>query len=70
MDMGTSSAQLALLKSGGKWNYLIKSVRAWTDMPSWSNTFIRWFIKSLKDMAKLFRGAICSFGSRREGSGL
>jgi hypothetical protein len=48
----------------------MKSVRAWTDMPSWSNTFIRWGMKSWNDIAKLFLGATNSFGSKREGSGL
>ena len=48
----------------------MKSVRAWTDIPSWSNTFIKCGIKSAKDMAKLFLGATNSFGSKSEGSGL
>jgi hypothetical protein len=70
MNMSTGNVQLATSKSGENWEYLIKSVRAWTDIPSWSNTFIKWGIKSRKDMAKLFLGATNSFGSRSEGSGL
>lgn len=70
MNMRTSNAQLAWSNQVREVKYLIKSVRAWTDIPSWSNTFIRWGIKSAKDMAKLFLGATNSFGSRSEGSGL
>lgn len=50
--------------------YLIKLVRACKDIPSWSSTFIRWDMKSRKDIAKPFRGAINSLGSTMAGSGL
>lgn len=71
VNVCTSECSISRVKIRGQsGTYLMKSVLAWTDMPSWSNTFIKWGIKSRNDIAKLFLGATNSFGSNREGSGL
>ena len=53
-----------------KRSYVMKFVRMFMDMPSWSRTLGIWSIKSSKGIAKLFRAAMKSLGSTNVESGL